>query len=82
MVVLIGLGADGGGDGYEVRAIFDNVASAVPGEDVKVAGAKVGVIESMDVTDDKKAAVVLQIDDDALHALPHRTPSARCARSR
>ena len=57
-------GADGGGSGYEVRAIFDNVAAAVPGEDVKVAGAKVGVIESMDVTDDKKAAVVLRIDDD------------------
>ena len=55
--------SDGGGAGYEVRAIFDNVASAVPGEDVKVAGAKVGVIESMDVTADKKAAVVLRIDD-------------------
>jgi ABC-type transporter Mla subunit MlaD len=64
VVVLVGLGADGGGSGYEVRAIFDNVASAVPGEDVKVAGAKIGVIESMDVTDDKKAAVVLRLDDD------------------
>ena len=58
------MGADGdSGSGYEVRAIFDNVASAVPGEDVKVAGAKIGVIKSMDVTKDKKAAVVLQIDD-------------------
>ena len=63
-VVVLGLGADGeSGSGYEVRAIFDNAASAVPGEDVKVAGAKVGVIKSMDVTKDKKAAVVLQIDD-------------------
>ncbi len=64
IVLLVGLGANGGGAGYEVRAIFDNVASAVPGEDVKVAGAKIGVIESMDVTDQKKAAVVLRIDDD------------------
>ncbi len=64
VLVVFGLGADGeSGSGYEVRAIFDNVASAVPGEDVKVAGAKIGVIKSMDVTKDKKAAVVLQIDD-------------------
>jgi ABC-type transporter Mla subunit MlaD len=62
--VVFGLGAsDGGGAGYEVRAIFDNVAAAVPGEDVKIAGAKVGVIQSMDVTAGKKAAVVLRIDD-------------------
>jgi ABC-type transporter Mla subunit MlaD len=63
-LLAFGLGAgNGGGSGYEVRAIFDNVASAVPGEDVKVAGAKVGVIESMDVTPDKRAAAVLRIDD-------------------
>ncbi len=65
VVVVLGVGADGeGGSGYEVRAIFDNVASAVPGEDVKVAGAKIGVIQSMDVTRGKKAAVVLRIDDE------------------
>jgi phospholipid/cholesterol/gamma-HCH transport system substrate-binding protein len=65
VVLALGLGAkDGGGAGYEVRAIFDNVAFAVPGEDVKVAGAKVGTIESLDVTEGKKAAVVLRIDDD------------------
>ncbi len=77
VVVLVGVGASGDdGAGYEVRAIFDNVASAVPGEDVKVAGAKVGVIESMDVTDDKKAAVVLRIDDDRF--TPFRE-DARCS---
>jgi ABC-type transporter Mla subunit MlaD len=61
--VVLGVGASGGGSGYEVRALFDNVAAAVPGEDVKVAGAKVGVIQSMDVTPRKKAAVVLKIED-------------------
>ena len=63
LVAVFGLGASGGGKGYEVRAVFDNVAAAVPGEDVKVAGAKVGVIQSMDVTPDKRAAVTLRIDD-------------------
>ena len=37
----------------------------VNGEDVKVAGAPVGVISAMDVTPDKKAALTLRIDDDA-----------------
>jgi ABC-type transporter Mla subunit MlaD len=64
LALLAGLGAGGGGSDYEVRAIFDDVAGAVPGEDVKVAGARVGVIESMDATADKKAAVTLRIDDE------------------
>jgi ABC-type transporter Mla subunit MlaD len=62
-VFAVGAKDSGGGSGYEIRAIFDDVASAVPGEDVKVAGAKVGKIGSMDVTPQKKASVVLRIDD-------------------
>jgi virulence factor Mce-like protein len=63
LVLVFGVAAnDGGGSGYKVRAIFDFVR-AVPGEDVKVAGAKVGSIESLHVTPDNKAAVVLRIDD-------------------
>ncbi|HYZ27842.1 MAG TPA: MlaD family protein [Thermoleophilaceae bacterium] len=61
-VFAVGAGGGGGGS-YQVRAIFDDVASAVPGEDVKVAGAKIGAIESMDVTPQHKAAVVLNITD-------------------
>jgi virulence factor Mce-like protein len=63
LVVLALVAADSEDEGYRVRAIFDNVAAAVGGEDVRVAGATVGRIASMDVTDDNKAAVVLQIDD-------------------
>ncbi|HEU0019026.1 MAG TPA: MlaD family protein [Thermoleophilaceae bacterium] len=64
VVALIAVGAGGSDDGYRVRAIFDNVSAAVPGEDVKVAGARVGTIESLDVTAENKAAVVLAIDVD------------------
>jgi virulence factor Mce-like protein len=49
-------------DHYQVRAIFDNASSLVNGEDVKIAGVPVGVVKSMNVTDDKKAAITLQID--------------------
>ena len=48
---------------YEVRAIFDNAGFVIPGEDVKIAGVKVGTIADLDVTPDNKAAVVLRIDE-------------------
>jgi ABC-type transporter Mla subunit MlaD len=53
----------GSGGAYQVRAIFDNAAFAVPGEDVRIAGAPVGSIKSLDVTPQKKAAVTIEIDD-------------------
>lgn len=66
IVLVLGTGAsnDGGGD-YKVRAIFDSASFLVPGEDVKVAGVKIGAIESLDVTPQNKAAIVLRIDDPA-----------------
>lgn len=46
-VLLVGRGDD---DAYKVRAIFDNGAFVVQGEEVRVAGANVGTIDSVDVT--------------------------------
>jgi phospholipid/cholesterol/gamma-HCH transport system substrate-binding protein len=60
-VLVVTAGDDDGG--YKVRAIFENAGFVIPGEDVKVAGVKVGKIDSLDVTDDYKAAVVLDITD-------------------
>jgi phospholipid/cholesterol/gamma-HCH transport system substrate-binding protein len=72
--------AASGGDGdYEVRAIFDNGAFIVPGEDVRVAGADVGSVSEVDVSmpgevvsleDGEraipgKAVIVMQIEDAA-----------------
>jgi phospholipid/cholesterol/gamma-HCH transport system substrate-binding protein len=59
-------GSDGSGSGtYLVRAVFDNANFVIPGEDVKVAGVKVGKIDSLDLTPQRKAVVVLRIDDPA-----------------
>jgi ABC-type transporter Mla subunit MlaD len=74
--LIVGVGAsDPAGEGYQVRAIFDNVSGAVEGEDVKVAGAKVGAIKELDVTPEKKAVVVLEIDEEGF--APFRE-DARC----
>ena len=54
-----------GEEPYRVRAIFDNAGFVIPGEDVKVAGVKVGVVDDLDVTEDNRAAVTLRIDDPA-----------------
>jgi phospholipid/cholesterol/gamma-HCH transport system substrate-binding protein len=62
-LAVAAMGAGGDGGGYKVRAIFDNAGFVIPGEDVKVAGVKVGSIDSLDVTPDHKAAVVLDITD-------------------
>ena len=37
-------------DAYRVRAIFDNAGFVIPGEDVKVAGVKVGAINDAECT--------------------------------
>jgi ABC-type transporter Mla subunit MlaD len=70
---------------YEVRAIFDDAAFAVPGEDVRVAGAPIGSIQALDVctkaqcpaaSPANKAAVTIKIDN------PNFTPffaNAHCA---
>jgi phospholipid/cholesterol/gamma-HCH transport system substrate-binding protein len=50
VVVLLAAGGDDSSDGYRVRAIFDNGGFMVKGEQVRVAGANVGTIESVNVT--------------------------------
>jgi phospholipid/cholesterol/gamma-HCH transport system substrate-binding protein len=75
-VILVTGSAAGGDDGnYEVRAIFDNASFLVQGEEVRVAGATVGAVKEVTVTneteaahadgepDPGKAVVVLEIDD-------------------
>ena len=49
LVVLLASGDDSE-DGYRVRAVFDNGGFMVKGEEVRVAGATVGKIESVGVT--------------------------------
>ncbi|MFZ0042397.1 MAG: MlaD family protein, partial [Solirubrobacteraceae bacterium] len=50
---------------YTVRAVFDDASFAVPGEDVRIAGANVGSIQSLGVTQNKRAAVTISIENRA-----------------
>ena len=66
VVLLSGTGVIGGGPGgYRVEALFDNAGFAVPGEQVRVAGAPVGTISALSVTNQNLAAVTLSINNRA-----------------
>jgi phospholipid/cholesterol/gamma-HCH transport system substrate-binding protein len=65
-VVLIAGGGKGNG-AYVVRAIFDNGGFMVKGEEVRVAGATVGEIESVDVT---QPGEIASYEDGRPQALP------------
>jgi phospholipid/cholesterol/gamma-HCH transport system substrate-binding protein len=76
IATAVALGSGGGGGNYLVRAVFDNASFVISGEDVKVAGVKAGAVQSVELTADNKAAVVLRIDVPAFK--PFRA-DARCA---
>ncbi len=61
--VLLATSAGGSNGSYRVRAIFDDAANIIPGENVKIDGVKVGTVESVTATPQAKAAVVLDISD-------------------
>jgi phospholipid/cholesterol/gamma-HCH transport system substrate-binding protein len=65
VAVVVVVSSREGEEPYRVRAIFDNAGFVIPGEDVKVAGVKVGKIDALDVTEDFRAVVVLDIEDPA-----------------
>jgi ABC-type transporter Mla subunit MlaD len=80
VVLLVLLARSGDDDAYEVRAIFDSGGFMVRGEQVRIAGANVGTIESVDVTlpgetvafrdgepveEPGKAVIVMKIEDPA-----------------
>ena len=62
-VVLLATSAGGSGGTYTVRAIFDDAGNAIPGENVKIDGVKVGSVGSVTPTPQAQAAVALKIEN-------------------
>ncbi|WP_205696248.1 MlaD family protein [Conexibacter sp. SYSU D00693] len=61
--LAVGAGDDESASGYRVDALFRNAGFLVPGQDVKVAGAKVGQVE--DVTlDGRRARIQMRVDEE------------------
>ncbi len=62
-VLLLAVSAGGSNHTYSVRAIFDDAANVISGEEVKIDGVKVGTVGSVTATPAAKAAVVLNIEN-------------------
>jgi ABC-type transporter Mla subunit MlaD len=62
-LIVLATSAGGSNGSYEVRAIFDDAANIIPGENVKIDGVTVGFVSSVTPTPNQKAAVVLSISN-------------------
>jgi phospholipid/cholesterol/gamma-HCH transport system substrate-binding protein len=63
----------GGGSSYTVTAEFENASQLVTGNNVSVAGAPVGSVKEISLSDDGQALVKLEISDSAYAPLPQGT---------
>ena len=61
--VAVTVGAGGEERSYRVDAIFDSTANLIPGQDVKIAGARVGVVRDIELTEDRKARVQMEVEE-------------------
>ena len=57
------LGAGGSEPSYRVDAIFDSTANLIPGQDVKIAGARVGRVADIELTEERKARVEMDVEE-------------------
>ncbi len=63
-VALLALAMFGGGDGYKVKAVFQNAGALVPGNPVQVGGAKIGSVSDITLDNSANAVVTLKLNDD------------------
>jgi phospholipid/cholesterol/gamma-HCH transport system substrate-binding protein len=66
VIALPAIGSSGDGGSYEVRGFFDNGSFVVKGEQVRIAGATVGTVKSVDVSGNDEVA--------SLQGGPHAVP--------
>jgi phospholipid/cholesterol/gamma-HCH transport system substrate-binding protein len=66
LIALPAIGSNGSSGSYEVRGIFDNGSFVVKAEEVRVAGATVGTVESVDVSSNDEIV--------SLEGGPHAVP--------
>lgn len=58
----------GGGGRTGYKAVFTDAAMLNPGDDVRIAGVRVGQVENVEITDRNKALVTFNVDRDSLPA--------------
>jgi phospholipid/cholesterol/gamma-HCH transport system substrate-binding protein len=72
-IVVVLLLVLGGGSSYTVIAQFENASQLVTGNNVSVAGAPVGSVKEISLSDDGQALVKMEVSDSAYTPLPDGT---------
>jgi len=66
VALILGTSSSGAADGtaatYRVNAIFDTAKGIIPGQVVKIAGARVGTVDDVTLTSDYKARIEMSVD--------------------
>ena len=62
-LAFAGTGAAPGKDVYEVDAVFDNSSFLIPGQDVKIGGARAGSVKDVTLTRDRRARVTMEVEE-------------------
>ena len=70
------LAESGGGDGYTIRALFDNVGGLKVRAPVTMSGVRVGRVVEIDFDDEQYVAVVTMSIDAEYHRIPTDTSAA------
>lgn len=65
LLIVVVLVANSGSSGHRVEMTVPGATGVLKGFDVRMAGAPVGRVKSVDLTDDYRAKIVLDIDDKA-----------------
>src|SRR5437588_9826835 len=65
-VVLVVLMVFGGGSGYTLKANFQDAGGLVTGDDVLIGPARVGSVQSISLTPDGQAQVVMNLNSSAV----------------
>jgi phospholipid/cholesterol/gamma-HCH transport system substrate-binding protein len=63
VVALAAIAMFGGGDRYEVRAVFQSAGQLVPGNQVRVGGQPVGSISDIELDNSANAVVTMEVED-------------------
>jgi len=61
--VVVGVLLFGGSDGYKYTLMFQTGGQIVPGNEVLVAGQRVGMVDSIDLTDNNEAAIQVNMQE-------------------
>ena len=61
--VVVGVLLFGGSDGYRYTLLFQTGGQIVPGNEVLVAGQRVGMVDSIDLTDNNEAAIKVDMQE-------------------